>query len=330
VSEEILEGGFARYRADNNYSNLSKASSTQDGISHGIAGAGIGGLAADIGVGLIINKKLKKISTFIPKNIPQKARTYAAQGGALIGGLVGSLSGLSIPQKKANIYKQAEDEASHFYITDVGVSVVPKKLGPADLTAAFHMQHPAIKYLPIIGSAAAIGGTLLSDSLKKHPHSSARMIAAATLGGGVGTLLKLYNEDKFLTPYKRPFIKQVEDKYQTKLSSEMANEYITETNIEMLPFHDTSPGDLDVAYRFKHPMGNYAPAVGTLLGIGGSLLSSKLHNKPISTVNTLMHGTIGGVSAALLEQIHKDRVLQNFKKPVLNQINAKYKQDFHQ
>lgn len=344
-TEEVAEGGWARYRADNNFANTAKFASLSSpalrklaGLGDGVEGVAVGGTVGAVAGGLgalgHLTGKLGKWGKYIPKSWKNGIALGGAKAGAAIGALAGGTAGI-IKEGSSG----GGEDPSHFYITDMGVAVLPKKIGPADLTAAFHMSHPAAKYLPLTAAAGTIGGTLLAESLMGKAHSTPSLIAAATLGGGLGTIAKLYQEDKFLDPYKKPFIKGVEHKYHTKLSStsdalaslrksasEPANEYITETNIEMLPFHDTSPADLDVAYRFRHPIGNYAPAVGTMLGAAGSLAFNKMKGRPISTVNTLMAGTMGGVAAALAQQVHKDRVLSSFRKPVLDQMKEKYSQ----
>jgi hypothetical protein len=316
-SEEIREGGWARRRADNNFANLAKFASAEGAVTGGITGASVGAIAGGVGAAMHLNGKLGMFSKFVPNRIFDRAALKGAKVGAGVGALSGATVGLL--GKKGN-----EDEPAHYYITDMGVSVLPKKLGPAELTAAFHAKHPIAKYLPAFATLGTVGGTILSDSFSHKPHSTAKLVAAATAGGVIGSLLKLRQEDQFLDPYKKSYIHQVERKYNQKMAGEPANEYITETNVEMLPFHDTSPADLDIAYRFKHPLGNYAPAAGTLLGMGASVLNQKLKNKPLNTVNTLLHGTIGGVGAALLQQIHKDTVLHPYRKAILKQVQDKY------
>lgn len=323
LDPEYTEGGFARARADNNFANLAKFADISDVPAGAVTGAGIGALA----MGAVMHHKLKgsgwlsrNISKITPAAVKNKIMDKQIAGGAMAGAISGA--GVGLMNKKQ---KDASDEA-HAYITDVGVSVFPKRMGPADLSQAFHMDNPTAKYLPAIGTMALGVGSALTDLSRGRDINMARLVALATMGGGAGTLARLVEENRYMHPYKKGFIHNVEKKYNKKLaSSAPVQEYITETNIEVLPFHDTAPGDLEAAYNFKHPAHALAPALGTMAGVGGALALGGFRRKPVSLGNTLLAGTVGGVAAAVVAQIRKDQVLQKFRKPVVDSINEKYR-----
>lgn len=332
-SDEAVEGGFARHRADNNYSNLAKfaglAGLLQGASIGGVTGAGLGAVASSLLKSNIESKLSPTMKAVVKRFAPkqQKLLNDIRETGALAGGTIGATSGGMAGLFNSD--KRASEDEAHAYITDVGVTVFPKKLGPADLTYAFHMNNPLAKYYPALSTLAGVAGSVALDVAQKKTHTNIpRLVALSTLGGGLGTLAKLYSENKYLEPYKKGYVKTVENKYGRKManSTPVMQEYITETNIEALPFHDTAPPDLETAYKFKHPFSVYAPALGTLAGAGGTLAYGALKKKPLMIAPALISGTMGGAIAAVAEQIHKDTVLQRFKAPVVDEVNKKYKQ----
>jgi hypothetical protein len=258
--EEIKEGGFARARCENYYQSLGKTASIANLASGVAVGGGIGALAANVLANSHVASKLgpfKKIAVPLFKKYVGKTTAAGAGIGALAGGLTGGME------------KESSDDETHFYITDVGVSVLPKSVGPSELNHAFHATHPTAKYLPALGSILGGLGATAYAGMKKKPLPSQHLLAAITAGGALGTLEKLRQTQAFMNPYRADYVKHIEDKYNTKLANSPANEYITETNFEILPFANTVAPDLDAAYKMKHPMSNYVTALGTIAGVAG-------------------------------------------------------------
>lgn len=320
--EEIVEGGFARHRADNNFANLSKFADLSDIPTGALIGAGVGGLAA----GALMHSKMQgagALTKLMMKAVPKKFVANIAGKRIATGMTVGGITGAAVGAAQGH-KKDATDEA-HAYITDVGVSVFPKRMGPADLSQSFHMEHPIAKYLPAVGTLALGGASALSDVSVGKNLNIPKLVALATIGGGVGTVARLLQENAYMKPYKKGYIKSVEDKYGRKMASDIpVQEYITETNIEVLPFHDTAPADLEAAYNFKYPLHSMAPALGTIMGVGGAIGGGMLRRKPIGLSNVMLAGTVGGVGASIVAQIRKDQALQAFRKPVVQAVHKKY------
>lgn len=317
---DVTEGGFARARAENNFANLQKfAGRLSDAVETGAAGAALGGLTGHVLADQAVNKRLGRLGFLKGIGPVQNAIKRTTLQGAVIGGVAGIAGGM--------VKNSSDDPEGHAFITDIGVTTVPKKLGPSDLSHAYHLNNPVAKYYPAMATAILGGGSALYDLAMQQRVSPGRALALSTLGSAIGTLGKLYGEDRYMKPYKKDYVRAVEKKYGQKMASgaPAVNEYITETNIEVLPFHGTAPDDLDTAYHFKHPLSNYAAGLGTLAGSGAYLASSALKGKPVSLAPALISGTIAGAGAAILSQIHKDVTLNKFRQPYTRAVAGKYR-----
>lgn len=192
-----------------------------------------------------------------------------------------------------------QKHSSLYWITDTGLNPTPETNLPDDIRNVTHLEHPTLKYLPLIGAGlGAIGSYYAKSSLP-------------ILGGAAtGQLAKYIMENIHAKPMMESYTHNIMNKY----SSDEPHEIIGELSIApTLPL----PHEIQHVINYKKPWINTLPYIGGLAGgaVGG------IHKGYQGAFAGVTAGSLAGTA---LKDIILERQFQPFKERYINEVKSKY------
>lgn len=267
-------------------------------------------------VELIGSNASKDLAKSVQPELNKQLGKYITPFGMVAGGLGGLVaSGKKKQQESDYPVKTAEDQ--HFFITGTGVTIMPPNTMPKDIEGAVNLQHPFVKYLPMLGAGAGAGASALYDIIKRKPLNYFQLSSLAGAGAMTGSTLHNNIESHYARPYLESYAKGIDRKYKDKEASnplqESQTEYISETGVDVYP-KSVGPKDLETAITFKHPYLQSLPLLGMS---AGTLLGNSLKSRVIT-------GTIGATLGHLARLALMEHHLKPYRKKYVEAVKNKY------
>lgn len=316
----------AEYRAAHNMEqpitkNASAGSYIAQLLGAGLAGDYLGGKAAEALVNARIRNPIKRrVAHLLYRDQIREVKRVGQQAGSIIAPALLSTQYFTPKKDKKASNSIIENPEGHIFVTDVGMSLVPEHTSPKNVEFAYHLENPLGKYQPVMGTLAGLGGSLLFDTVAKKRLNMYRALGLSTLGGAIGTVKLLRDQEAYSKPYRKPFLAKLEARYGNKKANE-GNEYITETGFKTMPFTNTAPSDLEVGYHFKNPYAKYDALLGGT-GAGLAYLATMGRQSKLAPASFAL--LTGATAGTLLGQIHKDRFMDKYKKRYVEEVKREY------
>lgn len=253
----------------------------------------------------------------VVKKIPLMGIPIAATTGAgmLAGGLASKFT------SKGNQYdpymgKYASEQ--HAFITETNVQPLPGHVVPDDIEDVVQLEHPALKYLPLTsGGLGIITGGILAKKLRGVSPTLNDIMLSGFLGTIGGTLAKHQLERKYAHPYMQKYVKDVDDRYLSKTSSEVAQEYISETGVPVLE-KKNFPKNLEAVITFKNQLIDTTPTLATAAGM---LIGHGLTKSPQGIV---AGAALGGLAGTTARMIMIDKYIEPYRARFIQEVRNKY------
>jgi len=271
----------------------------------------------------VFTKHPDKLSLFQKafKKIPVSAIPIGIMGGvgAVAGGLASKITNRGnqqVYQDPYSMYKYGSEE--HAFISDTNVQPLPGHTVPDDIEDAVQMEHPALKYLPLVsGLSGIIAGGVIKKGIRKMSPTLNDAMLHGFLGAAGGSIAKRELERKYSHPYMEKFVETVDSKYLKKESSDtpVTQEYISETGVPILE-KKNFPKNIESAVTFKH---QYVDVVPTLATAAGMVLGHKIKGGVPGVVGGAAVGSlIGTAGRMMLVDHYSDPYREAFIKEVKN------------